>query len=148
MRISQKKKKFQQKLKALIKKYVKLLKLEKWHIDTIISKDDLITSKRGKIVRSKADYYAEVIYNYLTKYATVTLTRLQTVDEPEELSDTILHELLHIKMSVLLQITESLIAVSGFNKDKATQLIAQVDEAEHDIIETIIQLYDKKEKTN
>ena len=135
-----KKKQIQKKIKVALKKYIRLLKLEQWHIDTVISKDDLISSRFGKVTKNKADFYAEVIYNYLTQSALITLTKLQTIDETEELDDTLLHELLHIKLSPLMQLVESLITLAGVNKDKSAQLIEQIDEQEHDIIKTIINL--------
>lgn len=135
-----KKKQFQQKIKTLLKKYIHLLELKDWHIDTIISSNDLISTRRGKIRKNKADFYAEVIYNYLTRVATIALTKLQTVDEIKELENTIFHELLHIKLSPLIQLVESLVTLSGVTRDKSAQLIKQIDEQEHDIIEMIIKI--------
>jgi len=133
-------KKFQQKVKKLIKKYMKLLDLEKWHIDIISSKSNMLSYHRGKVSSSEVDYFAEVIYNYLSRYATITFTKMQTVDNLEELENTIYHELLHIKMSPLIQVVEALVTVSGLKRKKAMELLIKIDVAEHELIETIIKL--------
>lgn len=144
MRIS--KKKFQRKLKQLIKKYVTLLKLNDWEIEVVISKSDHVTFKRGKIRSEKANYYADVIYKYILKYASLTLTRLQTVDRVEELEDTIFHELLHIKFAPLIETSETLINLAGLKKEKATALLCELDEREHELIETFIRLTNSKKR--
>ena len=119
---------------------MKLLDLEKWHIDIISSKSNMLSYHRGKVSSSEVDYFAEVIYNYLSRYATITFTKMQTVDNLEELENTIYHELLHIKMSPLIQVVEALVTVSGLTKNKAGQLLYTIDKAEHELIETIIKL--------
>ena len=138
MRISQKK--FQQKLKILIKKYVRLLNLKDWEIDILISKSDLVTIKRGKIDSKKATYYADVIYKYVLRYASITLTKLQTVDKVDELEDTIYHEMLHIKFAPLLETAETLISLAGLKKEKSASLLQELDDREHELIKTIIKL--------
>ena len=142
MKISRKK--FKQKLKSIIKKYIKLLKLKEWHIDILLSNDKMISFCRGNIKNKAPDFYAEVIYNYLTQSATITLTKLQTVNEHKELDNTILHELLHIKFSPLLQVVESLVAISGLAKEKSRQLIYQIDEHEHELVNLMIKLINNK----
>ena len=147
MRISQKKKKFQQKLKSLIKKYVKLLKLEDWEIGVVVSKSNQVISKRGKVSTcKKIDYYAEIVYKHLTKTASITLTKLQTIEEVEELEDTIFHELLHIKFAPLIETAESLINVAGLSQEKTHQMMADLDNREHELIETFIKLTNSKKR--
>lgn len=138
----------QNRIKELLKKYIKLLHLEQWEIDVVLSKDDLLKVKCGKVKRVSPDYFAEVIYEYLVNSATLIITKLQTVDKPEELEDTILHELLHIKLASIMQTTDSLIGMSGLKKEKIEALTGDIDSKEHEIIETFIQIILKREKKN
>lgn len=130
----------QNQIKILIKKYVKLLHLEQWEIDVVLSKEDLLRVKHGKVSKVKADFFAEVIYEYLVKSATLIITKLQTIDKPEELEDTIIHELLHIKLAPIIQTLESLIAMSGMKKEKMEAITGDLDVKEHEIIKTFIKI--------
>jgi len=142
-----KKLQLQSQIKSLIKKYIKLLNLEQWEIDIVLSKSDLLKVKRGRVNKVKADYYAEVIYEYMSKNATLILTKLQTVDKLYELEDTIVHELLHIKFAPIIQVADSLITTSGLKKERIEALAGEIDSREHEIIKTVLKIIlDKKEK--
>lgn len=129
-----------QQLKQLIKKYIVLLKLTSWEIDVVVSDKDILRTKDKKIKKVSPDYYAECIYDYLKKSASIIFTKLQK-QEPEELEDTILHELLHVKFSPLVQLSESLVNVAKLPKEKTESLLCEIDESEHEIIETLTKLY-------
>lgn len=138
------KKKALQNLQQLIRKYKSLLGLADWEIEIAISNKDLFRAEGKKVKRIKdVDYYAEVFYTYKTKYATIFLTRLQ-IEKPKELEDTILHEMLHIRFAHIIQLAESLINVADLSKERTEALLGELDESEHEIVESLTKLFLKQ----
>lgn len=141
-------KKTHQELKRLIEKYVVLLNLTGWEIDIIVSDKNLLRTQGRKVKQIKnVDYYAETIYDYLKKSASIILTKLQA-EKPEELEDTIFHEMLHIKLSSLTQLSESLVNIADLSKEQTEQLLCEIDTNEHEIVNTIVKLFLKQGKNN
>jgi len=133
-------------LKKLIKKYLILLKLTDWSIDIVINDKPLLRTKNKNVRRIKdIDYYAEVFYNFLVKGATIVLIN-PDIKKPEFLEDTILHEMLHIKFSHLLYLSESVINILRLPEEKRKALYCELANQEHIIIENLTKLLLKRGK--
>lgn len=123
-------------IKRLLKKYIPILKLEEWDLDIIVSDKKLIRVENKRIrSTNNIDYFAEVIYQFIQKHASICFTKLQN-DNPQELEDTVVHELLHIKFASVMETLDSLVTICSLEQKKTLEV--EVGEKEHDLITWLV----------
>jgi len=123
-------------LKRKLQKFAKLLGVSDYLFEIAIAKD--------RKSRDKYDLYGSVLIDEETRKAIISLNEYYLKKEPEEIDNTLVHELLHVRFSELLSLVTLIIA--GHVKDKKAQktYIDQIERLEHKIIVTLTNAIRKK----
>ena len=126
------------KVDAILKKYINKLGLHDYHIDVMIVDDKHYLANKKNLTHEGVDYLAEVINrNYYAKSYQIAINKNAL---ESDIDDTILHELLHIMLYGLSDLVEGTVNILGLPKEREHDLLVQLEEREHGIIERLIKI--------
>jgi hypothetical protein len=128
---------FEKQLKNKLAEFAKLVGVNDYSIRLTVG-----TKKRGSV---DCDTYGYVRTDEETRSAALFLNKRVLKKEPTEIDNTIVHELLHIRMNELLSLTDDIINKHVTDKKAQAVYSTQIEKLEHKIILALTEALTKRE---
>jgi len=128
---------FEKILKQKLVKFAKMLGVNDYSIHLTIGK-----KKRGS---QDFDTYGYVRTDEETRSVAMFLNKRVLKKEPSEIDNTIVHELLHVRMNELLSLTDDIITKHVTDKKAQAVYSTQIEKLEHKIILALTDALTKRE---
>ena len=132
----------------MTRSFEKTLKDKLVHFSKLLGVNDYsIRLAIGKKKRGSPDYdiYGYVRTDEETRSAAMFLNKRLLKNEPSEIDNTIVHELLHIRMNEILSLADDIIQKHVSDKKAQAVYLAQIEKLEHKVIIAITDALIKRE---
>lgn len=113
-------------LRKLLDSYAKMLHVDDYSIRMTVS-----TKSRGS---DDFNTYAHVTTDEETRSVALFLNKRLLLAEPHEVDNTIIHELLHVRLNEMLSLVEDIITKHVHDKKAQSVYVMQLEKLEHKVI--------------